>query len=239
VTTETADSAAQTPVRSLGDRAYGVLRERIIGLVYAPGQRLIERDLAAELQLSRIPLREAMQRLQNDGLVIAIPRQGAIVSPFTADDVRDLFDVRESLEVLAFRLAAERADQASLATLRRHVADAFDATSRADDAGIAAANAAFHRTVVEMAANPLLTSMMGPLEARVAWLFHLTRQRDPIQQCQEHQELYEALAAHDVPRAEHHAFAHVHSGRDLSIELARTWSIDTIDPVAATRTRRR
>ena len=239
MTTDAADTASPSASRSLGEQAYAVLRERIIGLVYAPGERLIERDLAAELQLSRIPLREAIQRLQNDGLVIAIPRQGAIVSPFTADDVRDLFDVRESLEVLAFRLAAQRADEASLAVLRRHVDDAFDATHRGDEAGIATANAAFHRTVVDMAANPLLTSLMGPLEARVAWLFHLTRQRDPVQQCQEHQELYEALAAHDVDRAERHAFSHVHSGRDLSIELARTWSIDAIDPIAATRTRRR
>ncbi|CAB4699817.1 MAG: FCD domain-containing protein [Actinobacteria bacterium] len=236
MTTETSSPA---PSISLRDQAYAVIRARIIGLDYSPGERLVERDLAAELEVSRIPLREAIARLQTDGLVVSIPRQGAIVAPFGADEVRDLFDVRESLEVLSFRLAAERVDEAGLARLRSDIDDAFAAMDRGDEAATAAANSAFHRTVVDIAANPLLTSMMGPLGARVAWLFSLTRQRDMEQQAREHEELYAALAAHDVARAERHAFDHVHSGRALSIELARGWSGIAIDPVAATRTRRR
>lgn len=234
----TAQEVGQEPARTLGENAYRTLRERIVGLTYPPGTRLVERDLAAELQISRIPLREAMRRLQNEGLVVAVPRQGTIVAPFTADDVRDLFDVREGLEVLAFRLAAERADRVGLEALRGHIHDARAATEVGDEAGIAAANAAFHRTVVEIAGNPLLSAMMGPLEARVQWLFHLTRQRDPARQCEEHEELYEAIAAGDVERAQRCAFDHVRSGREVSIQLAHTWSA-VIDPVEATRTRRR
>lgn len=228
-----------TSVPSLRERAYAELRSRIVNLVYAPGQRILERDLAAELEVSRIPLREAMQMLQNDGLVVAVPRQGAIVAPFTADDVRDLFDVRESLEVLAARLAAERADEAGLAALRARMQEAREAVARHDDPAVAAANSGFHRVLVEVAANPLLSGLMRPLEARVQWLFHLTRERDLVQQCDEHQELYDAIAARDAERAARIAFDHVTSGRADSIALARTWSATTIDPVAATRTRRR
>jgi DNA-binding GntR family transcriptional regulator len=230
--------AGQDAARSLWEQAYWTIRGRIVDLTYAPGRRLIERDLAAELQISRIPLREATLRLQNEGLVVAVPRQGMIVSPFTADDVRDLFDVRESLEVLSFQLAAERASDDDLLLLRRHIDDAHAATRRGDEAGIAAENAAFHRTVVQIAGNPLLSSMMRPLEARTEWLFHLTRQRDPLQQCQEHEELYRAIADHDIASVQQHAFDHVRSGRDMSIDLARTWRV-AVDPITATRTRRR
>jgi len=222
---------------SLRDSTYAELRSRIVNLTYQPGERLIERDLAAELEVSRIPLREAMQLLQNDGLVVLVPRQGAIVAPFTADDVRDLFDVRESLEVLAVRLAAERASKDGLARLREQMDLARAAIARRDDPEIAAANSAFHRVLVEVAANPLLSVMMGPLAARVQWLFHLTKQRDLVVQCEEHQEIYEAVEAGDADLAARHMFSHVTSGREESIALAEGWSV--IDPVAATRTRRR
>lgn len=235
----TTAEAGERGAPSLRDSAYQTLRDRIVNLSYSPGERLVERDLAAELAVSRIPLREAMQRLRNDGLVVLVPRQGTIVSPFTADDVRDLFDVRESLEVLAARLAADRSTPAGLARLRDTMDDARDAMARHDDAATAAANSGFHRVLVDVAANPLLSAMMRPLEARVQWLFHLTRQRDLVQQCDEHQALYDAVAVGDRELAAQIAFDHITSGREESIALARTWTTDTVDPIAATRSRRR
>ncbi|GAB7046229.1 GntR family transcriptional regulator [Catenuloplanes indicus] len=224
---------------SLRDCAYAELRRRIVDLVYAPGQRLFERDLATELSLSRIPLREALQLLRNDGLVVCVPRQGVVVAHFTADDVRDLFDVRESLESLAARLAAARADEDGLARLRASMAAARVALVTGDDPGVAAANARFHRELVAMAGNPLLSAMMRPLEARTQWLFNLTRRRDLVQQCEEHQGLYEAVAAGAAERAAALAFAHVASGRAESVALAAEWSAGVVDPVEATRGRRR
>nr|WP_296763638.1 GntR family transcriptional regulator [Rhodococcus sp. (in: high G+C Gram-positive bacteria)] len=225
--------------KSLREIAYDTIRARIVDLSLAPGSRLVERDLATELEVSRIPLREAMQQLQQDGLVVLVPRQGAIVSPFTVDDVRDLFDVRESLEVLAARLAAERADAASLTALSAQLDAARAATAADDKPAIAAANAKFHSMIVEMSANPLLESLLRPLEARVQWLFHLTKDRDPGQQCLEHEHLYAAIANRDPERAAASAFSHVHSGREMSLRLAATWADGSIDPVAATKGRRR
>lgn len=232
-------AATEDAPKSLRERAYDELRARIVGLELAPGTRLIERDLAEELAVSRIPLREAMQRLQQDGLVVMVPRQGAIVSPFTVDDVRDLFDVRESLEVLAARLAAERADQAGLAALEAQLDTARTATERQDKPAIAAANAGFHTIIVDLAANPLLESILRPLEARTQWLFHLTGDRDPGVQCLEHEDLLAAIAAHDPDRAAESAFHHVHSGRDASLAMAAEWSGGDIDPIQLTKSRRR
>lgn len=225
--------------KTLRQHAYDGIRQQITDLKLAPGSRLVERDLAAELDVSRIPLREAFQLLQQDGLVVIVPRQGAIVSPFNENDVRDLFDVRESLEVLAARLAAERADPSGLGRLSDQLERARAATKRRDRPAIAAANAGFHQIIVDLSANPLLESMLRPLEARTQWLFHLTKDRDPGQQCQEHEQILAAIAAGDPDRAAEFAFHHVHSGRDASLAMAAEWSGGVIDPIEATKGRRR
>ncbi|MYT69007.1 MULTISPECIES: GntR family transcriptional regulator [unclassified Streptomyces] len=235
----TAAQAAGAERGSLRDRAYDTLRRRIVEAQLQPGERLVERDLAAELAVSRIPLREALRRLEAEGLVVLVPRRGALVSPFTPSDVRDLFDVRESLESLAARLAAERADADGLARLASRLDAARAATRRRDRAAIAAANAGFHTDIVELADNPLLTSMMRPLEARTLWLFRLTAQRDAARQCAEHEELYEAIAAGAADRAAALALGHVADGRAESLALAAAWSHPEIDPQAVAARRRR
>ncbi|MBB5080586.1 GntR family transcriptional regulator [Nonomuraea endophytica] len=218
------------------ETVYATLKERIIEGDLHPGQRLIERDLAAELEVSRVPVREALGRLEAERLVVLVPRQGVLVSPFTPQDVADFFDVRESLEVLAARLTAQRADGNGLAALRAVLDQADEATRRRDARAIALANAAFHTAVVALSGNALLVDMMRPLEARLRWLFRLTHY-DPEQQCAEHHELYQAIAAHDSDAAADQVLRHIHAGRARSVELAATWT--AVDPVAATRTRRR
>ncbi|MFI6938309.1 GntR family transcriptional regulator [Streptomyces sp. NPDC050418] len=224
---------------SLRDLAYDAVRRRILDGELPPGARLVERDLAAELEVSRIPLREALRRLEADGLVLLVPHRGALVAPFTPADVRDLFDVRESLESLAARLAAERADSDGLARLAERLQSARSAIAAGDRGSIATANAGFHTDIVELADNPLLSNMMRPLEARTHWLFRLTAQRDPAQQCAEHEEMYEAIAAGDKERAAALAHAHVVDGRAESVALAEQWAHPVIDPEAVAARRRR
>ncbi|MGW4471870.1 GntR family transcriptional regulator [Nonomuraea sp. NPDC004354] len=219
--------------------AYETLKRRIVEVELRPGERLIERDLAAELRVSRIPLREALRRLAAEGLVVLVPGRGALVSPFTPDDVRDLFDVRESLEALAARLAAERADADGLARLRACMDRAREAIAGEDRAAIAAANADFHHEVVAISGNALLADLMRPLDARLHRLFRLTSDRDPGRQSQEHAELYAAIAAGDQEGAAACALRHVAGGRAESLAVARGWAVEDIDPVQATHSRRR
>ncbi|MEG3616036.1 GntR family transcriptional regulator [Isoptericola haloaureus] len=225
--------------RSLRETAYETLKARIIGLDLAPGQRLVERDIATELGVSRVPLREALHQLESEGLVVLVPRQGALVAPFTRDDVEHLFEVRESVEVLAFRLAALRRSAADLAAMSAAVDAARDALARRDDAATAAANAGFHAVVVQACGNPLLQSMLAPLDARVRWLFHLTKRRDTHEQCEEHAAMLAAIEARDADAVADLAHRHVTSGREPSLALAETWASAPIDPVAVTRTRNR
>ncbi|MDX6740055.1 GntR family transcriptional regulator [Actinocorallia sp. A-T 12471] len=224
---------------SLRDLAYATLRQRIVEVALKPGERLVERDLAAELNVSRIPLREALRMLAAEGLVVIVPGKGALVSPFTPADVRDLFDVREVLESLAARLAAARASAESVERLEKRLEECRAATADADVTRIAAANAAFHAEIIDLADNPLLTSLMSPLAARTEWLFRLTSSRDPAEQCSEHEELFALIAAGDADGAAASAYAHIAAGRAPSTALASTWSEPTVDPEAVAKRRRR
>ncbi|GAB4584496.1 GntR family transcriptional regulator [Nocardia sp. IFM 10818] len=220
-------------------RAYETIKQRIVGVELLPGQRLVERDLAAELQASRIPLREALRMLALEGLVLLVPGKGALVAPFTPADVAHLFDVREALESLAARLAATRATPDTIGPLKAALAESRSATAAGDVRRIAAANAAFHAEIIALAGNPLLSTQMRPLEARTQWLFRLTADRDPGEQLTEHEALFAHIAAGDRNAAAACAFAHVAAGRAPSLALAASWSTPDFDPELIARRRRR
>ncbi|WP_067548216.1 GntR family transcriptional regulator [Nocardia crassostreae] len=225
---------------SLRHRAYESIKQRIVGVELRPGQRLVERDLATELEVSRIPLREALRMLAAEGLVLLVPGKRALVAPFTPADVNNLFDVREVLESLAARLAAAHATPESVAPLRARMAEAHAATASGDLQRIAAANAAFHMEIIELAGNPLLSSQMRPLAARTEWLFRLTSDRDPAEQCSEHAQLFAHIEAGDTEAAAATAFAHAAAGRAHSLVAAESWSTPAdFDPHLAVHTRRR
>ncbi|WP_233434301.1 GntR family transcriptional regulator [Nocardia yamanashiensis] len=224
---------------SLRNRAYETIKQRIVGVELRPGQRLVERDLAAELEVSRIPLREALRMLAAERLVLLVPGKGALVAPFTPADVRDLFDVREALEPLAARLAAAKVSADTLPLLRTSLETARAATASGDRQRIAAANAAFHTAIVELAGNPLLTAQMRPLDALTEWLFHLTAARDADEQRSEHEAMYDLIASGRSEDAAASALDHVVAGREMSIALAETWSTGDLDPEAIAKGRRR
>ena len=103
---------------SLGSRAYQELKQIILEGQVAPGKKLKEGDLAEALGISRTPVREAINRLEKEGLVEIFPQRGAFVVEFTEKDVFELFLIRENLEGLAARLAAEKISESSLAKLQ-------------------------------------------------------------------------------------------------------------------------
>lgn len=193
------------------ERVTRQLRDEIIDGARPPGSRLVERDLAAELGVSRLPVREALRALVTEGLVTPRPRTWAVVREFTPTDVADLDEVRAALETMTFRLAAQRRTRAGLAELRADL-DAELAAARAGDAVRARRAAAdFHETVTALAGNELLNELQGTLRSRMRWL--LAQHDDLVAVAEEHQELYEAIADRDVPRAEELVMKHLATGR--------------------------
>lgn len=160
-------SAAGDAHPSLRERVYAELRERIIEAEYPAGTRLVEREVAEELRVSRVPVREAMQRLESEGFLSVRPRRGSVVTDCGPEDAEHLFDVRENLEGLAARLAARHARPEELRALEELLARARRAAESGRLREAVSLNADFHRAVVELSGNPLLVELMAPLDSRL------------------------------------------------------------------------
>lgn len=185
---------------SESERVTRQLRDEILDGLRAPGSRLVERELAGELGVSRIPVRDALRQLVTEGLVTPRPRSWAVVREFTAADVADLHEVRAAFERLAFRLAVERRTREGLQRLRSTV-DAELRAARAGDA-VAARRAAadFHEVVTAMAANELLNELQRTIRSRMRWL--LAQHDDLVGIAREHEALYDAIADRDAERVD-------------------------------------
>lgn len=198
-------------------RAADEIRRRIFAGEYAPGERLRERDLSEALSISRIPVREALARLEADGFVVASPRRGATVRRLTLKDVDELFDLRLSLEVMAARRAAEAVAAGGGGTRLRELMDAAeDATRRGDDE-IPAANTALHAEIVAMTGNRMLENALKPSLGLMQWLFTMTSDRDMRVQCAEHKDICQAIYAGNADLAAALAFSHIELGRAPSL----------------------
>lgn len=193
------------------ERVARVLREDIVQGRRLPGQRLVERDIAAELQVSRLPVREAIRALVADGIVVARPRSWAVVRSFTAKDVRDFAEVREALETQAFVLAAQRHDEEGLARLKA-VLDLENAAAAAGDVDAARdAAARFHSTALDLADNEMFAELAAVFFTRLRWLFG--RHDELARVGQEHRMIFEAIEQRDVERVRELLPRHLAVGR--------------------------
>ncbi|SFW87840.1 GntR family transcriptional regulator [Amycolatopsis australiensis] len=203
------------PLAATRQRVREELRERILTGRLRPGDRLVERELAEDLGVSRVPVREAIRSLEAEGFVVVQSPRRVVVRQLARIDVEELFDVREALEGLAAGLAAERAGAAELKRLERMLADAARATARGDAARITVLNSRFHDEIVAVAGNGLLSTMLQPLEGRLRWLTSQNEHWTDL--LGEHRRLYEAIASGDPDRAKASAVEHVRVNREVTL----------------------
>lgn len=189
--------ASDAGYRTLADRAFGALREAIVTGVLKPGERLPIERLARELRVSAMPIREALRRLDSDGLVEHVPHRGARVRPLSPDELRELFEARLALEPLVLRHAAERFTKSDAQVARERLAAHVAASERADSFESRVTHRAFHRALYEAADASWLMRLIGPLwaasERYVAALLPVTR--DLRRSRREHRRLLNACAA--------------------------------------------
>lgn len=212
--TEVPEGEPRVPLR---DQVHDELQARISDGRLRPGDRIFEQELAIEFGVSRVPVREAIRMLQSAGMVEVRPRRrGVFVRSLDRQQLEELFDVREALEALAAKLAAERSDSADVEQLGELTTRAREALDSADTDAMSEANTGFHDTLVGMSRNELLASMLEPLHGRLAALFRLNL--EPERVCAEHEELYAAIAAGDADRASELARRHVRASREMVLE---------------------
>lgn len=152
---------------TIGDAVYRQLREAILSGRIPSGVRINEAELAAEWQISRTPIRDALRRLEAEGLVAASPGRGMIVPTLSRTDVEELYTLRESLEGMAARLAAERATPPFLTQLNTLLKTYGAALKRDDLVQVAAADAALHDAIAQMAQNRRLEQAAHAVRLRL------------------------------------------------------------------------
>lgn len=174
---ETDQAGADTPQNgkaTLTDRAYRRLEELIVTLQLRPGEVLSESSLTKSLGIGRTPVREALQRLALEGLIVILPRRGILVSEINVSDQLELLRVRREVEAVMARLAARRATSAERTRLRR-LADAMDASAEQnDDVEFMRLDRQYNVMLAEVCRNPFARKTMGLMQglSRRFWYQH-------------------------------------------------------------------
>lgn len=188
---------------SRADHVYGQLREAILGGELRPGERLVEETVATQHRVSRTPVREALHRLEVDGLVRTASRGVAVVD-LDQDELADLCVAREGMEGLAARLAATSRTELDLAALGRVVDETRGATASADVVRLVELNHAFHEGVWRAARNRYLAGELRVLRSLIEGRQDTTL-RSParrVESLAEHAELLELLRGGDEAAVE-------------------------------------
>lgn len=211
---------------TLKDHIYGVLRAAILDMnIYdeATDLRLDERRMAEQLGISRTPVREALARLEKDGLVEIQPRKGVFVRRQSLKVVLEMIVAWAALESMAARLAAESATDAAIAGLRAHAMAHSGSAARADIAEYSEANIEFHQIILEISGCAMLRTMADQLFLHM----HAVRRRAmgennrATRSVVDHMSIIEALESRDADLASSRVREHT---MELHSHVRRTWT---------------
>jgi len=221
----------EPPRASAVDLAYDALRSMILLFELRPGERLNEVHLAERLGLSRTPLREALNRLAAERLVVARGGQGFFVRDLDLQEAMELYELREALEATAFRLACLRATASAINALRKSWRAQHRQLDRAQDrAAMVMEDVRFHEALCGLAGNGELLRMVSEVNARITFIrWAYTTGPRPELNFDEHDALLDALLARDAEAGA--AILHRHIGRRaeaLATLLAPARALPTI-----------
>ncbi len=210
--------------KPLRDVVFETLRDAIITQVLKPGERLMEIQLADEMGVSRTPVREAIRKLELEGLVVMVPRKGAYVAGVSMKDIHEVYEVRAALEMLAVSLAAERITDEELDALERQVLKESEAeTSGNTDENtldnIVYIDTTFHDIIYQAAHNQRLVQFLNILQEqlqrfRAASLSRPGRSKTALE---EHKQIIEALAERNGELASKLAKEHIDNAETAMI----------------------
>ena len=195
----------------LRDVVFNTLRKAILTGELKPGERLLEIHLANRLGVSRTPIREAIRKLELEGLVIMIPRRGAEVAQITEKSLKDVLEVRRALDALCVELACDRISDRE-EELLREACDEFERATETKDATIIAkADVAFHDIIVQATDNQRLIQLINNLSEQM-YRYRFEYIKDEIRHdslVNEHRIIYESIVKRDKKKAAETARLHI------------------------------
>jgi DNA-binding GntR family transcriptional regulator len=200
---------------SLTDKAYLHLEQLIVTLRLRPGSAVSEAELSERLKIGRTPIREALQRLARERLVVILPRRGIIVSDINVNTQLRLLEVRRVVECLVARSAARRSDEATRKRFRELAAVFEQCAKSNDDVGFMEVDRQFNELCVEAAHNEFATGAMSLMHSlsRRFWYLHYKQAADMPQTAKLHADIARAIA----------------SGKEAAAEIAANRLLDSIE----------
>ena len=207
----------------LRDVVFYTLRRAILKGELEPGERLMEVALANKMGVSRTPIREAIRKLELEGLVVMIPRRGAEVARITEKDLRDVLEVRECLECLAIELACERISNEEIVKLKEACRQFEISLGGADLTDSAEKDVAFHDIIFEATHNARLIQMLSNLREQMYRyrLEYIKEKESHKQLIEEHKAIVSALESRDKAAAEAIISSHIRYQERAVLETIR------------------
>lgn len=208
----------------LRDVVFNTLRQAILTGELKPGERLMEIHLAQRLGVSRTPVREAIRKLELEGLVTMYPRRGAEVAQITEKSMSDVLEVRRAVDALCAELACERIAQEELAKLKT-ACEAFEqAVDTGDIKKIAQADVGFHDIIVQATGNKRLVQLVNTLSEqmyryRFEYIKDFSMHGNLVK---EHKCIYESIVNKDSKMAREAAMLHIDNQKKTIIEQIRS-----------------
>lgn len=197
----------------LREQLFQHLRQQIITGELAPGERIIELAVARQAGVSQAPVREALQRLAIEGLIIQRNHRGAVVADLSFSEMREIFEVRAVIEGQAVVHLLENMQPKYLSALRASLEEMREAAQRSDRAALIDADVRFHRSVLEFSGHTLLLRLWDVADGHVRRFLFATRDqyfRDELEVADTHQPLIDALESGSAARAVRAFEAHLH-----------------------------
>ena len=210
----------------LRDVVYKKLRRAILLEELKAGERLIEIQLADKLGVSRTPIREAIRKLEQEGLVIMIPRRGTIVAEITEKSLKDVLEVRRVLDMLSAELACDKIDETGKVLLEKACREFEEATKGGVLREIAQKDVALHNIIVEITGNGILQQMLGNLSEQM-YRYRVKYLKDDSSYetlIKEHQGIYESIVRRDKKMAARLAKEHIDNQETAIINQIRSWN---------------
>lgn len=220
---------SQNRPKTVTEYAYEHIKNKILAGEYQPGEKLTEGNLADELEVSRTPIRDAIQRLASEGLIVATPHKGYTVTKMSRKDVKDFYQTRMALEGWAAKLAALHATDIELEHFKKKLADMEKIFNRDKELAsykeIAKSNNEFHKIIRTMAKNNVLSKLIEGLDSPItvirstAWTTFKERKVDTFK---EHLEIANAIISRNEKLAQERMEYHIYqAGKVADIAISK------------------
>jgi DNA-binding GntR family transcriptional regulator len=214
--------------KSMAEVVYKSLKNAIVNGDLKPGQRLVEQKLSDKMQVSRVPVREAIKRLEQYGFVARLPVRGIIVRKVSEEDVNEAFGIRAALESYAAYQACEHVDDEMIAALENSIESSFRALKKGDLEKVMELNIQFHEMIYRAAKSEMLYKLIQ------TFIDYIARYRKPllssetnaIASLEGHKAMVEAMRRGDKENVERIVKSHILQGRNFILQEMKSGRLD-------------